>query len=297
MCNGWTACRAMYAAVPAPRCVRAAYVITTCDRAHLADAPHSTRSTCRSRMCLAMNRRRFVSTGTMRLVPSISDATLCEKTHRDERAPSAYVRAMKPYAHRVAVLRDDRIGATFHVSPTGNDSAAGTDTAPFLTIQHAADRVPPGDTVVVHAGTYTGFTTGARGTQAAPIRSSRTARSTSTAPRRPTATRSTSKAPRTSRSTASRSPHATRAGISALDCDHITIRNNVADQNAKWGIFSAFCDDLVGRGQRGLALGRAARHLRLEQRRPPGHPRQQGLGQRDVRHPHERRHHRRAATA
>src|SRR6185503_16508847 len=39
--------------------------------------------------------------------------------------------------------------------------------------------------------------------------------------------------------------HAERAGISALDCDHITVRGNRVDQNGKWGVFSAFCDDLV----------------------------------------------------
>ena len=35
------------------------------------------------------------------------------------------------------------------VSPAGNDGNAGTDTAPLLTLQRAADVVNPGDTVVV----------------------------------------------------------------------------------------------------------------------------------------------------
>jgi hypothetical protein len=42
----------------------------------------------------------------------------------------------------------------FHVSPAGNDANPGTPTAPFRTIQHAADAAQPGDTVTVHAGTY-----------------------------------------------------------------------------------------------------------------------------------------------
>jgi hypothetical protein len=42
--------------------------------------------------------------------------------------------------------------------------------------------------------------------------------------------------------------HAARAGISAIDCDHVTVRGNHVDQNGKWGVFSAFCDDLVVEG-------------------------------------------------
>ena len=40
---------------------------------------------------------------------------------------------------------------TFHVAASGNDSAAGTEAAPWRTIQHAADAAQPGDTVTVHA--------------------------------------------------------------------------------------------------------------------------------------------------
>ena len=45
-------------------------------------------------------------------------------------------------------------GTTWHVAPGGSDAAAGTLAAPFATIQHAADLVLPGDTVLVRAGTY-----------------------------------------------------------------------------------------------------------------------------------------------
>jgi Chitobiase/beta-hexosaminidase C-terminal domain/Bacterial Ig domain/Right handed beta helix region len=48
---------------------------------------------------------------------------------------------------------------TFYVSPTGSDVDAGTELQPFATIQHAADIVNPGDTVVVEDGTYTGIGT------------------------------------------------------------------------------------------------------------------------------------------
>lgn len=42
----------------------------------------------------------------------------------------------------------------YHVSVNGNDAADGTATAPFRTINHAAQKALPGDTVTVHEGTY-----------------------------------------------------------------------------------------------------------------------------------------------
>lgn len=44
--------------------------------------------------------------------------------------------------------------ATFYVSTTGSDTAAGTAAAPWRTIQHAVDAAQPGDTVLIGAGTY-----------------------------------------------------------------------------------------------------------------------------------------------
>src|SRR5262245_45925188 len=47
--------------------------------------------------------------------------------------------------------------ATLFVSTSGNDSSDGTSGTPWRTLQHAADLVHPGDTVIVRAGNYTGF--------------------------------------------------------------------------------------------------------------------------------------------
>ncbi len=41
-----------------------------------------------------------------------------------------------------------------HVATTGSDSASGSDTRPYLTINKAASVAQPGDIVTVHAGTY-----------------------------------------------------------------------------------------------------------------------------------------------
>jgi parallel beta helix pectate lyase-like protein len=50
-------------------------------------------------------------------------------------------------------------GVCYHVATTGNDGNPGTAAQPFLTIQHAADIVNPGDGVLVEDGVYTGGST------------------------------------------------------------------------------------------------------------------------------------------
>ncbi len=42
----------------------------------------------------------------------------------------------------------------YFVSPTGSDSSSGTSSAPFKTIQKAANIVNPGDTVIIKDGIY-----------------------------------------------------------------------------------------------------------------------------------------------
>ena len=54
-----------------------------------------------------------------------------------------------------AVLLPVPLHATeFHVAVTGSDASRGTGSAPWRTIQHAADLAQPGDVVTVHAGVY-----------------------------------------------------------------------------------------------------------------------------------------------
>jgi len=42
----------------------------------------------------------------------------------------------------------------YYVSPTGSDSGAGTQAAPFATVQKANDSAAAGDTIWMRAGTY-----------------------------------------------------------------------------------------------------------------------------------------------
>lgn len=138
--------------------------------------------------------------------------------------------------------------ATWHVATTGSDGASGTEAAPWKTIQHAADRVKPGDIVIVHAGTYAGFRVGAAGNPTAPIAfvadGAVTIEGASTTDRDAIHIEGASWI----RVEGFTVTHAARAGISALDCDHITVRNNHIDHSGTWGVFSGFCEHLTIEG-------------------------------------------------
>lgn len=58
---------------------------------------------------------------------------------------------------------------TYFVAVTGSDSAAGTESDPFATIQRAAEAAQPGDEVVVRSGSYAGFAPPRGGTETARI--------------------------------------------------------------------------------------------------------------------------------
>ena len=53
------------------------------------------------------------------------------------------------------LVRGESLAATYYVSPAGNDGNSGSATAPFKTIQKAANAVNAGDTVIVKDGVYT----------------------------------------------------------------------------------------------------------------------------------------------
>jgi parallel beta-helix repeat protein len=59
--------------------------------------------------------------------------------------------------------------ATYYVSPTGSDSSNGSAAKPWLTLQRAANVVSVGDTVLVFDGTYAGFEILTSGTSGSPI--------------------------------------------------------------------------------------------------------------------------------
>ncbi len=62
-------------------------------------------------------------------------------------------------------------GPAYYVepAPAGDDANPGSSEEPWATLQHAADTVVAGDTVIVRPGTYTGFMLQTSGTEAEPI--------------------------------------------------------------------------------------------------------------------------------
>src|SRR6188768_2376470 len=60
--------------------------------------------------------------------------------------------------------------AEYHVAKDGDDAAAGSSAAPWLTLKKAADTLKAGDTVTVHEGVYREWVNPVNGgTAAAPI--------------------------------------------------------------------------------------------------------------------------------
>jgi parallel beta-helix repeat protein len=81
-------------------------------------------------------------------------------------------RAAKPRIDVLEALESRTLLSTYYVSPSGSDSAAGGSSAPWKSLQKAADNAKAGDIVRVGAGTYNSgmnFFGKAGGTASAPI--------------------------------------------------------------------------------------------------------------------------------
>ena len=138
-------------------------------------------------------------------------------------------------------------GTTYYVAVTGNDASAGTAAAPWRTLQHAADRVAPGDTVVIQPGTYAGgITHDTPGAAGRPI----TYRAAVAGQAVIDGSGGERDALFISESPwvivdGLRVQNADRAAIRVSLSNHVTIRNSVAADNGTWGIFTDYSDDLV----------------------------------------------------
>ena len=133
------------------------------------------------------------------------------------------------------------------VAPGGRDATErGNRTRPWATLQYAADRVRPGDTVHVRGGEYQGFFLTRGGTPDAPVRfqaEGDRVRITQRNPKTPDGIN------------VEGAGHVViegfvinempRAGIRATHSAGSTIRHIRADHNRSWGIFTSFCDDLL----------------------------------------------------
>jgi hypothetical protein len=143
---------------------------------------------------------------------------------------------------------------THHVAPGGDDGGAGTEAQPWATIRHAADSVIPGDTVLIHPGTYSEavhMTTSA--TEALPI----IFRASAPGVVIDGAALPTDFAHRdlffiehadwvTVESLTLQDAH--RAGVRLSYANHVTIRGCLCADSGTWGIFTDFSDDTLLEG-------------------------------------------------
>lgn len=139
--------------------------------------------------------------------------------------------------------------ATYYVAPPpqGNDSNAGTESEPWATLQYAADTVIAGDEVVVQAGDYVGAQITTSGTLADPIvfRAANGATVRITSDNLFTPDGINIEGADWIVIEGFTVDDRTRAGIRAVLCANVTIRDNSCDNNGRWGIFTGFCDDLL----------------------------------------------------
>jgi parallel beta-helix repeat protein len=133
----------------------------------------------------------------------------------------------------------------FFVSTTGNNSNAGSTSAPWRTLQFAASRVRAGDRVTVRPGEYVGFNLTESGAAGSPI--------TFLAEAGAKITQRNATTP--DGINVENASYVVidgfevfgmpRAGVRAALGDFVTVRNVYAHNNERWGIFTGFVDDLV----------------------------------------------------
>ena len=142
--------------------------------------------------------------------------------------------------------------ATYYVATSGDDGNAGDEAQPWATLQHAADSVKPGDTVVVKAGMYQGFNIVTSGTADAPITFQAFTNAHIVQENDQTGLDGINIEDTENGTTIAyvvvegfTISGMMRAGIRTAVSSHITIRYNSIDSNGVWGIFTGFADDLL----------------------------------------------------
>jgi hypothetical protein len=138
--------------------------------------------------------------------------------------------------------------ATYYVSTGGDDGDSGAMAAPWQTLQHAADTVGAGDTVIVLPGAYAGFNLESSGMDGAPIVFSAEEGVTISAENDTTPDGINLEGASWVVVEGFTVNGMERAGLRSVTADHVTFRNNHADANGRWGILTGFVDDLLIEG-------------------------------------------------
>jgi len=136
---------------------------------------------------------------------------------------------------------------TYYVSETGNNSNNGlSQQTAFATLQHAADIVSSGDSVLVLAGNYVGFDIRENGSQYSPI-VFKAIESNVVIDQQNSTTPDGINIENASWIVIDgfEVKDQPRAGIRTAVSNFITVRNNYCHNNQRWGIFTGFTDDLT----------------------------------------------------
>jgi hypothetical protein len=136
------------------------------------------------------------------------------------------------------------------VAPNGSNLAAGGQLAPWRTLQYAAQRVRPGDTVHVLPGSYVGFELGTSGTVDRPIVFAGEPGVVITEPNRSTPDGINLEGASYVVVDGFEVVGMPRAGIRAVGSSErhsrfVTIQNNRTDNNGRWGFFTGYSEDLL----------------------------------------------------
>ena len=135
---------------------------------------------------------------------------------------------------------------TYYVSPSGSNSNNGlSQSAAFLTLQHASNMVSAGDSVIVLPGTYTGFYHTTSGTASQKIVFHAQQGALINAPNSTTNDGINLEGADYIVIEGFTITGVPRAGIRSVINDHVIIRNNKADQCGVWGIFTGFSEHIT----------------------------------------------------
>ena len=136
---------------------------------------------------------------------------------------------------------------TYYVSENGNDSNDGlTINSAFATLQHAADIVSAGDSVIALPGNYSGFDLRTNGTQNSRI-VFKALNENVIIDNRNSVTNDGINIEGANYITVDGFTviNQPRAGIRIAVSDFVIIKNNTCSSNARWGIFTGFTNDIL----------------------------------------------------
>jgi len=145
----------------------------------------------------------------------------------------------------LAALPASASAATYYVATDGDDGNSGDMAEPWQTLQHAADSVTAGDTVIVTPGAYAGFHLEESGADGMPITFSAEAGVEITSENSDTPDGINLEGASFIVLEGFTVNGMERAGLRTVTAEHVTLRNNQGNGNGRWGILTGFVDDLL----------------------------------------------------